>query len=145
VFSEGIFLYRQDNPNAITKKLSYKSFDLPYTHLMLCRFLRENGFSFKDYSKELMKCIKRLINLTIALQKNIDKFSCHERLEAEYRIKRCFNSLKDWNFIEIINHQKGIHKWIYKIAIKYEYKQFYNFCYVVRMFPIVQKYTKLRT
>jgi glycosyltransferase involved in cell wall biosynthesis len=145
VFSEGVFLYRQDNPNAITKKLSYKSFDLPYTHLMLYRFLRENGFPIKDYSKELIKCIKRLINFTIALQKNIGKFSYHERLEAECRIKRCFNSLQDENPIEIIGDQIWIHKWICKLALKYEYKQFYNFCYIAGMFPIVHKYNKLRT
>ena len=145
VFSEGVFLYRQDNPNAITKKLTYKSFDLPYTHFMLCCFLKENGFSFKDYSKELMKCIRRLINYTIALQKNIGKFSYHERLEAEYRIKKCFNSLKERDFIEMVNYQKGVDKWVCKIATKYEFKQFYIFCYIIKMVPFFHKYTKVRT
>ena len=145
VFTEGIFFYRQDNSDAITKKLSYKSFDLPYTHLKLFYFLKENEFPFEDYSKELMKSIRRLINYTVALQKNRYKFSCFEVSEAEYRIKRCFYSLKKGDVINILNNQKGIHKYICRIAIKYDYSKFFIFCYIIRYLPFFSKYTKVRT
>lgn len=145
VFTEGIFFYRQDNPNAITKKLSFKSFDLPYTHFMLCYFLKENGFPFENYSKELMKSIRRLINYTIAFQINRDKFSYYEVSEAKHRIKKCFYSLKKGDVINILNNQKGIHKYICRIAIKYDYSKFFIFCYIIRYLPFFSKYTKVRT
>lgn len=145
VFTEGIFFYRQDNPNAITKKLSYKSFDLPYTHFKLCYFLKENGFPSADYSKELVKAIRRLINYTIALQKNCHKLSHDTLLEAEYRIKKCFYSIKKRDVMNILKKQNGIDKYICAIAVKYDYKKFTLFCSMLSILPFFKEYTKLRT
>lgn len=145
LFAKGIFFYRQDNPNAITKKLSYKSFDLPYTHFKLCFFLKENGFPFEDYSKQLIKAIRRLINYTIVLQKNRHKLSHYAILEAEYRIKKCFYRMKNKDVMNILNKQNGIDKYICAMSIKYDYKTFSLFCRIISMLPFLQKYTKYRT
>ena len=44
VFSEGMFYYRQDNSNAITKTFSKKNFYALNTSARLCNFLKENDF-----------------------------------------------------------------------------------------------------
>jgi glycosyltransferase involved in cell wall biosynthesis len=43
-FSTGTFYYRQDNPEAVTRRLNGSTFDWPYTQLRLSRLLQENGF-----------------------------------------------------------------------------------------------------
>lgn len=47
VFSEGIFFYRQDNPNAITKSFSKKNFYVLNTDIKLFNLLKENQFDRK--------------------------------------------------------------------------------------------------
>jgi glycosyltransferase involved in cell wall biosynthesis len=44
VFCEGRFLYRQDNPLAVTKRFNGATFDWPYTQLRVAQLLQENGF-----------------------------------------------------------------------------------------------------
>ncbi len=43
-FSGGRFLYRQDNPEAVTKRVSAGSFDWPFTQLRVAELLEEHGF-----------------------------------------------------------------------------------------------------
>ena len=47
--------------------------------------------------------------------------------------------------INILNAQKGIQKYIFRIAIKNDYKKFFTFCYIFRYLPFFTKYTKVRT
>jgi len=47
VFSEGIFFYRQDNPNAITKTITKKNFYVLNTLKRVLDFLEENNFNQK--------------------------------------------------------------------------------------------------
>lgn len=43
-FSEGTFFYRQDNPNAITKKINLNHFYQLNTHLKILELIEENNF-----------------------------------------------------------------------------------------------------
>jgi glycosyltransferase involved in cell wall biosynthesis len=43
-FSTGTFYYRQDNPEAVTRRFNAATFDWPYTQLRLSRLLQEHGF-----------------------------------------------------------------------------------------------------
>jgi hypothetical protein len=43
-FCEGIFFYRQDNPDAITKKITAKSLDIVHNNIMLWRLAYDTGF-----------------------------------------------------------------------------------------------------
>lgn len=53
-FCGGMFYYRQDNLEAITKKISTKTLDLPYTELMLWKLARDNQFPV-DVQKMLLE------------------------------------------------------------------------------------------
>lgn len=68
-FSGGVFYYRQDNENAITKKISLKSMDAPYTYFRIYRFLKENDFSAEVYLPQAEKaasCLYRMQDLITA-------------------------------------------------------------------------------
>jgi hypothetical protein len=58
VFSEGEFLYRQDNAGAITKKITARYFDFSYTHLKLASWLFEQGYPSAAVLKELRSARK---------------------------------------------------------------------------------------
>lgn len=60
-FCRGMFYYRQDNPEAITKKISTKTLDLPYTELMLWKLARDNNFSFEVQKMILDRSVLSLI------------------------------------------------------------------------------------
>lgn len=60
-FSEGVFYYRQGNPNAITKKITLKSFDIPYVEFRLWQLARAENFP-KDVQIDIaLRSIFRLI------------------------------------------------------------------------------------
>jgi SAM-dependent methyltransferase len=52
-FCEGRFLYRQDNPDAVTKRIDAGMFDWPLTQLRLAQLLQENGFDAAIVRKEI--------------------------------------------------------------------------------------------
>jgi len=62
VFSCGTFFYRQDNIDAITKKLSIKKFDIPYTDYMLWKLARDNQFSYEVQEKLIINSWRGLIH-----------------------------------------------------------------------------------
>lgn len=60
-FCEGIFFYRQDNPDAITKKVSAKSLDVAYNNFMVWNLAKENGFGENICGPIAYKVMKSLI------------------------------------------------------------------------------------
>ena len=63
VFSGGTFFYRKNNPNAITVKLSKRTFDLPYTEYMLWLLIRSVGnFDDEVECKVLKRSIRGLLH-----------------------------------------------------------------------------------
>jgi glycosyltransferase involved in cell wall biosynthesis len=97
VFSDGIFYYRQDNPNAITKKLSIKSFDIPYTNFKIFFLLKQNNFSIELQNKYLLNAINSLIyfNSLCFFEKDFKP--------ARIKIKACFEEFllnKSYDFMK---------------------------------------------
>ncbi|MEY4909102.1 MAG: hypothetical protein RL260_2820 [Pseudomonadota bacterium] len=63
VFSQGRFLYRQDNPEAVTKRLSPATFDWPLTQWRLAQLLEENGFDPALVERERRNAVKAMDKL----------------------------------------------------------------------------------
>lgn len=59
-FADAAFLYRQDNPDAVTKKLSFRPFEQPITNLAVFRFLERNRFDPRFSRQELMRAVSSL-------------------------------------------------------------------------------------
>lgn len=102
VFSGGTFYYRQDNSAAITKKLSPGTFDYPYTDFKLFEFLRDHEFPRDVQELVLFRPINTLSDLAVLL--NEYRISQSKRRlsgdslnidEAERRLKRCFDALRN--------------------------------------------------
>lgn len=60
-FCDGVFFYRQDNPEAITKKVSAKSLDVVYNNLMLWRLAKDHSFDEDICGPIAYKTLKSLI------------------------------------------------------------------------------------
>jgi glycosyltransferase involved in cell wall biosynthesis len=101
VFSGGTFYYRQDNPEAITKKLSAGSFDYPYTDFRLFEFLRDHEFPRDAQESVLLRSIDSLSDAKYLLSYFAVKRLIRGREtqplnfdDAEDRVKRCFDALQ---------------------------------------------------
>jgi glycosyltransferase involved in cell wall biosynthesis len=64
VFSEGIFFYRQDNPDAITKNITKKNFYVLNTLKRVSDFLEENKFDQKIVTLAQFNLYRKLIKYT---------------------------------------------------------------------------------
>lgn len=129
-FCTGTFFYRQDNPDAITKKLSSKTFDIPYTEFMLYLFLRDNSFESKVQERILMRAITALIFMkTTLIKHNLEISSYKYPLQgAEERIKKCFTCFKDVNIRNSLKNQKGLKNTIIKLFVISNYRFFSFMC-----------------
>lgn len=94
-FSGGRFYYRQDNPEAITKKFSGNSFDAPITNWMIYKFLVEEGFPEEDQDQELLRTISSLIWMRQQLALKGGSLSAEDRKKAQERLTACFAALRE--------------------------------------------------
>ncbi len=108
VFSEGQFLYRQDNEAAITKKITYKTFDMPYTFFRLHQFLKENEFPPEVCIREAAKSASSLQQLNQWLADNRDSMPEHEVQDAEMRAARCYQCLTDYKLLDLFKRQEDV-------------------------------------
>lgn len=95
VFSEGTFFYRQDNANAVTKKMTYKSFDYAYTQLRVYQLLRAEAFAHEVQQQQAI----RTVMLRNHLQQWLDThgqagFTPEQRQQAEQRLARVTACMK---------------------------------------------------
>ena len=60
VFCDGVFFYRQDNPDAITKKISPKLLDATYNNVLLWRLTIEKGFDQKVHAAQAIATMRSL-------------------------------------------------------------------------------------
>jgi hypothetical protein len=88
VFSEGRFFYRQDNPQAVTKRLNAATFDWPCTQLRIAQLLQENGFNAEVVGKEINGAIAAMANLRPKLEAERANWSPDEVERAQEAIKR---------------------------------------------------------
>ena len=101
VFSGGTFYYRQDNPEAITQKLSAGIFDYPYTEFRLFEFLRDHQFPRDIQGLVLLSSVDCLFDRRKLLSKHRVKELIRRQTgvsldvdEAERRLRRCFDVLR---------------------------------------------------
>ncbi|WP_085847896.1 glycosyltransferase family 2 protein [Pacificibacter marinus] len=69
-FCDGVFFYRQDNPNAITKKPSPKRLDEVYTNLMVWRLGKENNFDTSVLGPFALRTFRSLIRAQATIINN---------------------------------------------------------------------------
>lgn len=86
VFSEGIFYYRQDNPNAITKTFSKKNFYALNTNLRLFNLLKENQFEPKVVFGSQLHLLKNYSHIAAAFEL-YDFKDNHEKSEVQGFLK----------------------------------------------------------
>ena len=60
-FSKGIFFSRQDNPDAITKKLTYRIFNAPLVSLAVHDLMTDHEFSREVCATQLLRSINHLL------------------------------------------------------------------------------------
>lgn len=102
VFSEGVFFYRQDNENAVTKKITYKTFDLAYVQFRLYQLVSDSEFSEEIIHKEAVKVISQLNGLKKWLENNRSIMSEREIIEAESRLLRCVDCMRSDPMFEVV-------------------------------------------
>lgn len=68
VFSEGIFFYRQDNPNAITKTFSKKNFYVINTSWRLFNLLQENKFEKKVVFESQLSLLRKYSHMVATFE-----------------------------------------------------------------------------
>jgi hypothetical protein len=88
VFSGGKFLYRQDNPDAVTKRMSPGRFDWPYTRLRLAQLLQEHQFADTLVRREIDMAIKEMARLKQALGTYATEWSAADVARAQAAIAR---------------------------------------------------------
>lgn len=108
VFSGGTFLYRQDNPNAITKKISASSCDIPYTGLRVARFLREHGFQESLALHEERNAEKRFKKFSSWLDENRATLSPEQILDAQNRLNKYTNARLEKHAFDPLSMRKRI-------------------------------------
>lgn len=86
-FSKGTFFYRQDNPSAVTKNITEKTFDYPITQLKISHLLRENGFPQNEIQKESLKAAQQFISLNSWLKINKNSLSLESQEKAKFRLE----------------------------------------------------------
>ncbi len=103
-FSGGTFYYRQDNPDAITKKVSPGTFDSPYTDFRIYEFLRDHQFPRDFQESILLRSVhglsRRIVLLSAQRVKKMIRRSGGNSLDfddADRRLKRCFDTLQRGN------------------------------------------------
>ena len=92
-FSGGTFFYRQDNPEAITRKRSVGTFDRPYNRVMLSRLLSANGFPQELSSREMNWALIDLEGLQMELLDPAMPYSEDFRHAAELKLRGAFEAL----------------------------------------------------
>lgn len=129
VFSEGMFYYRQDNPNAITKNFSEKNFYALNTSLRLFNFLIENDFEESFVLNAHYSLLSKYLQLSVAFE--LYDFETNAEREnttlflADFRKKQLTNSLYFSNFKDAI------------MALKLKYMLLMIICKVPILFHLV--------
>lgn len=139
VFSEGTFYYRQDNPNAITKKISYKRFDQPFNYFRIYKFLEENGFPGEVCEKELDKAVIDLVGYAMQLGELRKTQTSEFVTEAEKRVHQCFDVLSEKTTLKVIRgRSRRIKAKVRYLALQGSYSTFSLWCGMFSFFKALK-------
>lgn len=102
-FCDGVFYYRQDNPDAITKKVSPKLLDIAYNNYRLWELCQDYGFSDKVLALRAFYTLRSLIKVQAFI------FD-HKELRAQTGVvDHCFEIIQSVEFSEALQYHL-IHK-----------------------------------
>jgi glycosyltransferase involved in cell wall biosynthesis len=127
-FSGGTFFYRQDNPQAITRKRSVGTFDRPYNCMMLYRLFSANGFPQSLCRRELHRALVDLVGLQIELLDPAMPCSEDFRNSAELKLRRVFEALKSPDARRALAHYNDLRSLMRRLGIAGSYEQFRTAC-----------------
>lgn len=102
VFSRGVFYYRQDNQSAVTKKITYRTFDYPYTQYRLYQLAREHGLSGEIIQKEALKAVKLTVDLKNWFEENQAQLTEKDISEIKKRITKIVGCLENDAMFEAV-------------------------------------------
>ena len=105
-FSDGIFYYGKENPDAITKKLSINRFDWCITNLRLLQLMKEHHFEEQEIARFNYDFWGHTMYMNALLKKHRKSLSPNEYAEAMRIITQCYNSM-DFNLIARYKGAKG--------------------------------------
>lgn len=128
VFCDGVFFYRQDNPSAITKKLTPKLLDATFNNVMLWRLIIENDFGKEVQSMQAVRTIRSLIRSKKILSK-LEDYRKHTIV-----IDACFDDIESLEFKNSLRAglvNKG--SFIKKILYLYVWRSKRMFYFVLRL------------
>ncbi len=91
VFSDGIFFYRQGNPDAITRKISLKTLDFPLTSLVLSDLARKEGCDPEIVSDQFETSVASIFSL-YARCGNLDPVGVTDKLAAYFRMYKALGA-----------------------------------------------------
>lgn len=110
-FSSGKFFYRQDNPEAITKKIRPYIFDIMTTDIKLAELLIEYKFSKKIIDKRVKELLKSHKNWIKLYKDNISNFDN----SGESYVKNALNDAK----LKLENISKNQNLFFSKMYLKF--------------------------
>lgn len=115
-FSGGTFFYMQDNPKAITKSLSKKSMDIPYTELRLWNLGRLEGFSRRIVEPLLVRSVISLVRYTAL------SFSSRGSWSSREGVARCLLAYRELEAAKYLasNEGLGLRTLVAKLALRNE-------------------------
>lgn len=87
-FSGGRFYYRQDNPDAVTRRLSPATFDWPLTRLRVAEMLQEHGFDGATVRREADAARRDMDRLRRVLEEWRGRWSAQQVERAEAAVLR---------------------------------------------------------
>lgn len=138
-FSGGTFFYRQDNPQAITKKRSVGTFDRPYNYVMLSRLLSENAFPWELSTREMNRALTDLVGLQMELLDPAMPYSEDFRNSAEHKLRGAFDALNSSDARRALAHQNDPRSVVRRLALADSYEQFRRTCRVFLHLPFYRQ------
>jgi hypothetical protein len=88
VFSGGKFMYRQDNPQAVTKRRGAGSFEWPYTQLRLAQLLHEYGVAPNIVREQIQGAVAAMRKLRRRLDSDRERWSAAEIAKVQAAVDR---------------------------------------------------------
>lgn len=118
-FCDGIFYYRQNNPNAITKKLSLSWFDKLETNERLRTLFREHSATLEEKKKLITISFNEIFHFQSQYLEKNKKLSKNHRSLAKEKIKLAYKNFEDIKEVSSNLHRffctKGYH--VFKIYV----------------------------
>jgi glycosyltransferase involved in cell wall biosynthesis len=107
-FADATFFYRQDNPDAVTKKLSFRPFEQPITNLAVFRLLIANEFDAHLCRQEMMRTVSSLLYCRRLMLKAGWKLARAERRRAAEAMARGAEALSEPDVRAFIASQRRL-------------------------------------